>query len=389
MKIQKIIVILSILVIFLLVVSCAPGQNSLAGNAKALPKGVTAPAKEVLKQQPGEGKPEICDNNVDDNGDKKVDCADPKCLNFITSDGKNHDAACVNGQRKICDGKSVPYGAVFNWKTADGGVDIVCYENGKYSSWGECSVSKGLTMHQGSNGVVKNLHDVVVAGGVNYICSYKQIAGKDFQSWVGCNGNLGPGGVKANVGEENSDVNGGFFCNGKSWSTEICDNGKDDNGDGKIDCLDLKCSGFAGTDANKRDYLCSATKGKVTCDNEFHKSAKFDGKSGYAYNIYSKGLSGESATYEFLCYNNQIIECNTNGKIKLFGKAGKTAKLGDVISPGNPGDIFGYPPTPEVLCASDLWQKCYTPGDIRTDGSISYNCVGPNHKWVLSSSSGK
>jgi len=384
----KLFTILGLCVILLFVISCAPGEKSFAGKAVDLGK-VKQPVKSVgtgqqeKAPQLGESKPELCDNNVDDNGDGKVDCADPKCANYITSDGRNHDAACVNGLRKICDGKSVAFGSVFNWKTPEGGVDIVCYGNGKYGSFGECSVSKGVVAKKGPNGVVKNLHDVVLAGDINYICSYKQINGKDFQSWVGCNGNLGPDGVKVNVGEENSNLNGGFFCNGKTWSTEVCDNGKDDNGDGKVDCLDPLCSGFVGTDGNKRDYVCA--KGGST-----DKSSQIKNMIACGQQVPSDKLFATSDTLwlprvefgdvittddksELYCYNNapysSLVECDTDGKVNRLGKAGMAAKFGQKYKWNSKSDALGVG---ELLCSADnKWDSCGFgdfAGDSKVDG---------------------
>lgn len=158
---KKMYVILGLIVLTIFIVACAPSGETLSGNAKALPKGVTTPTKETAKQQLGEGKPEICDNNVDDNGDGKIDCADSKCSGWVfrgsymtSKDNKAFDYICANGKRLSCGG-DVSQGTLNVDDKFDALCDIWLHdENGKLITGGrftECDANNVQEMNYKDN----------------------------------------------------------------------------------------------------------------------------------------------------------------------------------------------------------------------------------------------
>ncbi len=142
---------------------------------------------------------EICDNNVDDNNDGKIDCSDSLCNGFISLDNKNRDAICADGKRQICGSVLTPYGSVVN----AGGFDALCFQNGVYSTWEECNTD-GIVEKKGSNGLTVSSGKVEFSTQkdyINYICAPYSKDKSNYESWIGCGKKLGLGGVQAEKGD--------------------------------------------------------------------------------------------------------------------------------------------------------------------------------------------
>lgn len=159
---------------------------------------------------------EVCDNNVDDDGDGKADCADAtSCTGYITVDYEKRDAICVADKREICSvGKNI-----FGTVTGSGYFEALCFNNGSYKSWAECDADNlpaEVYPKKGPGGLTKKEGEIVNSGGCSYICSKHNQESKTKygkEKWVGCGCNLGPGGIKAADG----DFYGGRICNQSQW----------------------------------------------------------------------------------------------------------------------------------------------------------------------------
>ena len=187
---------------------------------------------------------EICDNGKDDNGDGLVDCTDPKCKTFPAC----LLAACVS---------DVDFGAI-----ASSGASITRTVStaGATASYSTCAPPGGVARVAGFS----------LAAAADVKIDFSQATGSAhvlalFRAGVGqtCDQNpvdclrvgatasttqtysaLPPGNywlvVQSFAGTSGSTTV--TLSTGASGVTEICDNGKDDDGDGAIDCADLDCA---------------------------------------------------------------------------------------------------------------------------------------------------
>jgi len=111
---------------------------------------------------------EICDNGLDDDGDKAVDCQDNDCLGYIGRNGVNRDVLCVEKDYHVCGGpkdllfgKSDSFGKIYSISDHD----FLCYPNALFNIWAECATDNNV-IHTGEHGETKKTNDV--AG--SYIC---------------------------------------------------------------------------------------------------------------------------------------------------------------------------------------------------------------------------
>ncbi|MBI2102602.1 hypothetical protein HYT55_02085 [Candidatus Woesearchaeota archaeon] len=218
---KKMFVILGLVVITLFVVACVPGET-LAGNAKRLPKGVTAPTMGGANQILGE----ICDNKLDDNKDGVIDCADPKCSGWVfrgsymePKDNKALDSICAKGKRFTCT-VDIPVYGVLN---VDNNFDVFCDWNkidkaGKeitIGSFKECDSDFVKEMNYNDDVIyLSNVNDGGLGGSLTTAsCQNKVIGGKTYESWVTCGNKIGPDGLSAQIGDK---------YKGKYGSERIC-----------------------------------------------------------------------------------------------------------------------------------------------------------------------
>ena len=191
--------------------------------------------------QPGD---EICDNGKDDNGDGLVDCSDPKCKSFPAC----LQAACV---------ADVDFGSI-----ASSGASITRTIStvGATASYSTCAPPGGVARVGGFS--LAATADLRVdftqpANAAHVLALFRAGVGQTCdQNPVDCL-RVGdkttatttytalPAGNYWLVVQSFTGTTGSTtvtLSTGKVGTTEICDNGKDDDGDGAIDCADLDCA---------------------------------------------------------------------------------------------------------------------------------------------------
>jgi hypothetical protein len=191
---------------------------------------------------------EICDNGKDDNGDGLVDCTDPKCKTFPAC----LQAACapdVDFGTLASSGASVTktvstVGASASYSTCapPGGVARVA----SFALSSPADVRLDFTQDKGTAHVV-----ALFQAGVGQVCDQnptgeclrvgdKATATQTYTAlpagsyWLVVQSFAGTAGSTTVT-----------LSTGTMGVAEICDNGKDDDGDGAIDCADLGCANAA------------------------------------------------------------------------------------------------------------------------------------------------
>ncbi len=136
---------------------------------------------------------------------------------------------------------------------------------------------------------------------------------------------------------------------------EICNNSKDDDLDGSIDCADDDCIGFIEW-IIPNDYLCTQQQ-RVKCDSA---------TSGKVYNTYSLGTSN-NVNFDAVCRNkpsgDSWIECDTDGRRERINH-GITYSEGDIMR--SDGQDYDY------LCTAafsyESWVRCGSSSPPGPDG---------------------
>jgi hypothetical protein len=193
------------------------------------------------KTQPGN---EICDNGEDDNGDRLVDCSDPQCRTFPAC----LQAACV---------ADADFGAI---ASSGASVTRTITTSGASTSYGTCAPPGGVGRVAGFSLAASadlKIDFTQNAGSAHVVGLYRAGVGQTCdQNPVDClkvgdkatatqsYSALAPGNywvvVQSYPGTAGSTTI--TLSTGKPGTSEICDNGKDDDGDGAIDCADLDCA---------------------------------------------------------------------------------------------------------------------------------------------------
>lgn len=150
---------------------------------------------------------EICDNNIDDNNNGKIDCAEESCNAFTVADKQSRDAICAKNNRQFCSDIKNPFGTVINI----GGFDALCSDNKQYKSWIECNTDD-IEEKNGLHGITVTEGTRINSNSCNYICAKSG----NSESWIGCGCNKGPDGLKANEGQSYS----GYICSESLWLKE-------------------------------------------------------------------------------------------------------------------------------------------------------------------------
>lgn len=187
---------------------------------------------------------EICDNGKDDNGDALVDCTDPKCKTF---------AACLQSACKAdtdfgalaASGSTVTRtlgttGALASYSTcaSPGGVARVA----SFTLSAEADLKVDITQTAGSAHVV-----ALYRAGVGQACDQNPVGclrAADQPTATQTFPALAAGAywlvVQSFPGTTGSTTI--TLGTGSAGAKEVCDNGKDDDGDGAIDCADRDCA---------------------------------------------------------------------------------------------------------------------------------------------------
>jgi len=187
---------------------------------------------------------EICDNGKDDNGDGLVDCTDPQCTTFpaclLAACQPEVDFGPIASSGARVTRTISTDGAIAGYSTCatPGGVARVA----RFSLAAAADVRMDFAQSPGAAHVV-----ALFRAGVGQTCdqnpldcqrigdkatattTYKGLASGTYwlivQSFPGTSGSTTV-----------------TLSTGTAGTTEVCDNGKDDDGDGAIDCADLDCA---------------------------------------------------------------------------------------------------------------------------------------------------
>ncbi|MEK7415075.1 MAG: Ig-like domain-containing protein, partial [Planctomycetota bacterium] len=155
---------------------------------------------------------EDCSNGRDDDGDGLVDCADPDCSNFT-------NGGTIAGDQSLC--AIYDPAQITSVSPPSGGIGgVVGYK------W-QSSTDGGLNWNDISGATAETYDPPVISQTTSYRRAARRFA---CGNWV----------------YSNTVIKSNTNC------PEICDNGRDDDGDGLIDCLDSDCSVavLAGNDAS-------------------------------------------------------------------------------------------------------------------------------------------
>jgi hypothetical protein len=224
---------------------------------------------------------EICNNNLDDDEDGLVDCKDPDCAN---------DPACiVSPGNEICDNGKDDNGDGLvdctdpQCKTFAACLQAACTEDADFGPVTSSGYSKTLTIS--TVGATASYSTCAPPGGVARVAGFSLAAAADvrvdftqptgsahvlalFRAGVGQTCDANPVdclrvGDKATATQTYTALQPGSYwlvvqsfagttgsttvtlSTGTAGVAEICDNGKDDDGDGAIDCADLDCASAA------------------------------------------------------------------------------------------------------------------------------------------------
>lgn len=202
---------------------------------------------------------EICGNGIDDDGNNLTDCQDIACVSYISCQSEVCDGADNNGNGLIDETFQCAQGSSAQCTLPNGKKgQATCQQN---CVFGSCVVP------------VEICDDNYDNDGDNKI----DCADPTCASFPGCQCiNAIPLDPCPNVGEYScgnlwrctcskvwGDPNnpGGYYC----LQTEICNNGLDDDGDGKIDCKDSDCFGNSVCPEICYDHIDNNGDGKVDC----------------------------------------------------------------------------------------------------------------------------
>jgi hypothetical protein len=187
---------------------------------------------------------EICDNGKDDNGDGLADCSDPKCKTF---------AACLSA---ACSADA-DFGAI---AASGASVSRTLTTSGATASYGTCAPPGGVGRVAGFSLAAPadvRLDFTQGTGSAHVVAMFRAGVGQTCdQNPVDC---LKVGDKASATQTYNALAAGNYWVvvesypgttgtttvtlsTGKTGTTEVCDNGKDDDGDGAIDCADLDCA---------------------------------------------------------------------------------------------------------------------------------------------------
>ena len=297
---------------------------------------------------------EICDNGVDDNGDGLVDCADPQCVAF---------AACIHADcvPEIQFGTIAAHDANVS-KTFDtrGAVAsyATCAQPGGTARVGEFTLTQttdvrlDFTQPSGSAHVVS-----VFRAGVGQACDQNPIfclpagqmatASHSFQA-------LAAGTYRVIV-QSYTGTQGATtvkLSTAISSVPEICNNGKDDDGNGLIDCADLACA----MAANCTQTICAAdlTVGTLVVGDP-PKTATFNTTN--TSNRYHPTCAGASTG------NDYAVKFTLPTTSNILLQWSETGTANHIIS------IYQAPPIGQA-CDS-IQQTCYDPSGL-TGGEVAF-----------------
>ena len=211
----------------------------------AMKAGQGGPVSVTFKAYKNRG-PELCSNGVDDDGDGLIDCLDPDCTGVVGCPGP----VCVPDKKTgplAPGGKGVSISV--NTKQANNDQTVSCALGGGKDVVIEVILTKVTALKVNCNQTGDHVIGLFAKGKPRDPCDKAKGGCADPKTGpIGCNfywGNMQPGTYYLVIEAFKPGSEGTFNINLQATPDtiqEICNNGKDDDGDGKIDCQDYNCA---------------------------------------------------------------------------------------------------------------------------------------------------
>ena len=189
--------------------------------------------------------PELCQNNIDDDGDGLVDCMDPDCTGVVGCPGP----VCVPDKKTGPMGIGSTVNITVDTKKENNDQTVSCALGGGKDAVIEIILTKPTALRVQCNQTGDHVLGFFAKGKPRDPCDKSKLGCADPKTGpIGCNfywGNVQPGTYYLVVEAFKPGSEGTFnlkLTATKDTIQEICNNGKDDDGDGLIDCKDYNCA---------------------------------------------------------------------------------------------------------------------------------------------------
>ena len=190
--------------------------------------------------------PELCSNGIDDDGDGLIDCMDPDCTGVVGCPGP----VCIPDKKT---GPLAPNsGSVtitVDTKTANNDQTVSCALGGGKDEVIEVELTKVTALKVSCSQTGDHVIGLFSKGKPRDPCDKTGLSCADPKTGpIGCNfywGNMQPGTYYLVIEAFKPGSEGTFNITLRATPDtiqEICNNGIDDDGDGKIDCQDYNCA---------------------------------------------------------------------------------------------------------------------------------------------------
>ena len=189
--------------------------------------------------------PELCTNGIDDDGDGLIDCLDPDCTGVVGCPGPVCTPDKKTGPMAI--GSQVSFSV--NTKNSNNDMTVPCALGGGKDEVIEIVLTQTTALRVNCNQTGDHVLGLFAKGKPRDPCDKTKLSCADPKTGpIGCNfywGNMQPGTYYLVVEAFKPGTEGTMNITlraTKDSVQEICNNGKDDDGDGKIDCQDYNCA---------------------------------------------------------------------------------------------------------------------------------------------------
>jgi hypothetical protein len=199
----------------------------------------------TLKAHANRG-PELCANGIDDDADGLIDCIDPDCTGVLGCPGPVCIADYKTGPL-VVGGKSATVS--INTKIQNNDQTVACALGGGKDAVIEIDLPQVSALKVSCNQTGDHVIGFFTQGQPRDPCDKNKLGCADPKTGpIGCNfywTNVQPGKYYLVIEAFKPGSEGTFNITlqaTKDFVQEICNNGKDDDGDGQIDCQDYNCS---------------------------------------------------------------------------------------------------------------------------------------------------
>jgi hypothetical protein len=190
--------------------------------------------------------PELCKNGIDDDGDGLVDCKDPDCTGVLGCPGPVCKPDYKTGPL-VPGGKSASVS--INLKSHNNDQTLSCALGGGKDAVIEIDLPQVAALEINCNQSGDHILGLFDQGQPRDPCDKSELSCADPKVGpIGCHffwTNMQPGKYYLIVEAFKPGSEGSFSVTmkaAKDFVQEICNNGKDDDGDGKVDCQDYNCA---------------------------------------------------------------------------------------------------------------------------------------------------